>query len=88
MPVTVTFCCMQFWITRTKNVCEFEGTRELVTRENQVPLSCTVPTFSHSYIHNLIYAVIILNTYVTGSAKINHVSANYIELYFCQYLQL
>ena len=36
MPMTVTFCCMQFWITHTKNVCDFEGTRELVTREYQV----------------------------------------------------
>ena len=28
------------------------------------------------------------NTYVTGPARINHVSANYTELYFGQYLQL
>ena len=26
--------------------------------------------------------------YVTGPARINHVSANYTELYFCQYLHL
>ena len=36
MPVTVTFCCVQFWITRTKNARDFEGTRELVAREYQV----------------------------------------------------
>ena len=36
MPVTVTFRCMQFWITHTKNACDFEGTRMLVDREYQV----------------------------------------------------
>ena len=36
MPVTVTFCYVQFWITRTKNLCHFEGTRELVASEHQV----------------------------------------------------
>ena len=28
------------------------------------------------------------NVFVTGPAKINHMSANYTKLYFCQYLQL
>ena len=36
MPVTVTFCCVQFWIARTKNTWDFKGTRELVAREYQV----------------------------------------------------
>ena len=27
MPVIVTFCCMQFWITHT--ACDFEGTHKL-----------------------------------------------------------
>ena len=36
MCVTVTFCCVQFWITRTINTCDFEGTRELAAREYQV----------------------------------------------------
>ena len=36
MPVTVTFCYVEFWITRTKNACDFEGARELVAHEYQV----------------------------------------------------
>ena len=28
MPVTVTFCCVQFWITHT--ACDFQGTHKLL----------------------------------------------------------
>ena len=48
MPVTVSFCCVQFWVTRMKNMCDLEGTHELVTREYQVDFE-----LYHSYPCNL-----------------------------------
>ena len=45
-------------------------------------------TWFQSYASVNIHTHIVIPTYVTGPAKINHVSANYTELYFFQYLQL
>ena len=38
--------------------------------------------------YNIIYIIMRYNIYVTGPAKINHVSANYTKIYFRQYHQL
>ena len=44
-----------------------------------------VPLYVGRYVCDMYTCMFI---YVTGPVKINHVSANYTELYFRQYLQL
>ena len=60
LSMTVTFCCVKFRITRTKNTCDFEGTCELVAHEHQVAFELyrRTPT---SLANNFLYKVYELN---------------------------